>query len=177
MIFKSKVRDKRVGLRRRQIFTRTAPPPKRAVRISWRVWRSFLSLALVGFLLYFFFVGTYFKIKDVVVEGVKSVEIADHLKRTLIGKNILLLRPGNYLRELSDNFPVLEESRIVRGLPSTVKVVASERRQVLIWCADICAEVDNYGFAYQEVKRPEDRVVLSDESGLPVKVGDRVAVR
>jgi len=129
---------------------------------------------LAGAIVYVVFFSSIFKIKTVETEGVKSVEIADYINISLTGRNILFFMPGKYLGELSKKFPVLSEARIVRGLPSTIKIVLSERKQVLVWCSTSCVEVDSFGFAYQEVPRPTDKIVLDDKTGVPVKVGDRV---
>ncbi len=136
--------------------------------------RGLFYLGLIGAAFYFIFFSNYFDVKRVEIEGVKSIEIADHINRTLLGKNILFLLPKTYLNDLAKKFPILEEASIVRGLPSTVKITIAEKRQVLIWCADRCFEVDNGGYAYAEVPRPADRIVVVDKAGAKYEQGDKI---
>ena len=158
------------------IIGKTEPPAKAKPHLNTRFLKSLFYLLLAVAILYFIFFSGFFRIRDVEVEGIKSPEIADYLHQTLIGKNILLLRTGAYLRTLSVKFPILEEARIERGLPYTVRMIVSERKQILIWCSkEKCWEVDNYGYAYQEIPRPSDKIVLNDESGMPIKSGDKIA--
>lgn len=131
-------------------------------------------LIVTGVIVYEIFFSPLFKIKNIEISGIKSVEISDYVNISLKGRNILFLMTGRYLRELSQKFPILQEARIIRGLPSTVKLIASERKQVLVWCANICVEIDSHGFAYQQVPRPTDKVVLDDKTGTPLKIADRI---
>jgi len=157
-----------------EIFRKTAVPQKR-FKINLSPLRSAFYIALIIGAVYLVFFSQVFKIKNVEIDGVKSVEIADYLKSTLIGKNIVLLRTGKYLDELTEKFPVLESARIIRGLPSTVKVVIGERRQVLIWCQQMCFEVDSYGYAYDELETVvQDRIVIKDTVGTKYKIGDKI---
>jgi len=163
------------SLRRREVFLKTQPPEVER-QINLHPLKYAVYLLLLGLLFYAVFYTPTFKIKEVRVEGVKSIEISDYLKTTLIGKNILFLRPGAYLNDLAKKFPILEEARMIRGLPATVRVIVAERRQQLVWCSDKCFDIDSSGYAYQEVERPTDKVALVDSTRLPIKVGDRVTL-
>lgn len=125
--------------------------------------------------IYFIFLSDYFAIKNIKVENVKSIEIEDYVKMTLQGKNILFMMPGRYLKELIEKFPVLEEARIVRGLPNTVRVIVDERKQKLIWCnSSGCFEVDNNGYIFEETVKGDKDVVLRDLSNVKVNYLDKV---
>lgn len=125
--------------------------------------------------IYFIFISDYFIIKEIKVENVKSVEIDDYVKMTLQGKNILFMMPGRYLEQLTEEFPILEEARIVRGLPSTVRVIVNERDQKFIWCNSTgCFEVDNNGYIFEKTAKSGDEIVLRDLSDIEVNYLDRV---
>lgn len=162
--------------RKREIFKVTSRPEKStALKLNFRPWRGILYLLiLVGFV-YLIFFSSVFKIKNIDIEGVKSVEIADYLHQSLIGKNIIIFSPSRYLSRLSAKFPILEEARLVRGLPNTIRVIVNERKQVLIWCAQECYDLDAKGYAYQKVDKPSDKIVLIDESNLKIEQGQQVA--
>lgn len=150
--------------------------PRRSGLLS-SILRSLFYLCLISAATYFIFISGFFDVKKVEIEGVKSVEIADHINRTLLGKNILFMMPGTYLNDLAKKFPILEEASIVRGLPSTVKIAVSERRQVLIWCTDRCFEIDNNGYAYEEIPRPTDKIVVVDKAGAKYELGNKIVTR
>ena len=159
--------------RRPEILSKTERVNSRR-RVNYGPLKFLFYLLVLIVIIYGIFFSSFFKITKVEVIGIRSVEISDYIYMSLKGGNILFLMPGKYLKDLSKKFPVLQEAKIVRGLPSTVKIIASERKQVLVWCSMTCVEIDSYGFAYQEVLRPTDKVVLDDKTGVPVKVGDRV---
>jgi len=161
--------------KRPEIISRTQEQKKKKFSINFRPLKNFLYLVVIIFVFYVVFFSSYFKIKSIEIDGVKSVEISDYLHRTLVGKNIVLFQTGSYLRDLVKEFPVLAEANIVRGLPNTIKVNVSERDQVLIWCnAAGCFNIDTYGYAYEKVEKPTDKVVLIDDGNVEVKDGARV---
>lgn len=136
------------------------------------------AIYLLSFIaiIYFIFISGVFKIQNVSVENVKSAEIEDYVNVTLRGKNILLMLPGRYLQELSKEFPVLEEARVVRGLPSTVRVIVGEREQKFVWCNKIdCYEVDNNGYIFEKTSDTKGEVVLRDLSNIKVDQLEQVA--
>ena len=136
------------------------------------------SIYLLSFtaVIYFVFISGIFKIENISVENVKSAEIEDYVNMTLRGKNILLMLPGRYLRELAEEFPVLEEARIVRGLPSTVRVTVDEREQKFVWCnKSDCYEVDNNGYVFEKTNDTKKAIVLRDLNNVKVNQLEQVA--
>lgn len=133
------------------------------------------SLSFVA-VIYFVFISGLFKIENISVENVRSAEIEDYVNMTLRGKNILLMSPGKYLRELAEKFPVLEEARIVRGLPSTVRVIVDEREQKFVWCNENdCYEVDNSGYIFEKTSDTKGAVILRDLGNVKVNQLEQVA--
>lgn len=136
--------------------------------------RGLFYLAILLAIIYFVFFGSIFRIKNVEINGVKSTEISDYLNRELVGRNIILFSPGRFLKTLSSKYPIVEEAKIIRGLPSTVKIDLSERKQLLVWCSVKCFEIDTRGFAYQEISTPSDKLYVNDKANIDNKVGDQV---
>ena len=160
-------------LKKPQVIKSTEPIPQK-IRINFKPLRSIFYLLLIGFIVYFLFFNPLFEVRKVETEGIISPEISDYLKKNLMGKNILLIRIGKFLGETEKRFSELDEAKIVRGLPSTVNISAKEKKQVLIWCNQNCFEVDDEGFAYQQIDQPGDKVFIKDESNLNLKIGERV---
>ena len=133
-------------------------------------------LIIIGLAFYFVFISNFFRIKSISVENVKSVEIEDYVNSSLLGKNILLMLPGRYLEDLVAKFPVLEQARIVRGLPDTVRVIIDEREQKFIWCnLKACYEVDNNGYIFNEVEKTSAAVALTDLGNVEISELKQVA--
>ncbi len=166
----------RFNFRRPEIMAKTQKPEKQRVRLNFKPLKNIFWLAVMATFLYVMFLSSVFKINDVQIEGVKSVEISDFMKMNLMGRNILLLRTGKFLRSLEKEFPVLSEVSMVRGLPHMVKLSVLERNQTMIWCnSQDCFEIDNQGYAYAKIARPADKIILIDEKNQSIREGDRVA--
>lgn len=153
-----------------ELISRTPKVKQRFARkINLKPLGGFFYLIVLAGIAYFILFSGRFNITKVEIEGVKSLEISDHITRSLTGRNILFLQTGSYLHSLTKKFPILQEAKIIRGLPSTIKISILERNQILIWCnANECYEVDNNGYPYQKIPRPTDRVVVYDETNLKV---------
>lgn len=176
MIFKPRGEEGATRFTKRpEIISRTAAQSKEKRKINLRPLKNIIYLAVIVFILYALFFSSYFKVQNVEVNGVKSVEISDYLHRTLVGRNIVLFQTGSYLRDLIKLYPVLSEVDIVRGLPHTIKINLNERDQVLIWCNNSgCFNIDTYGYAYEKVEKPTDKVILYDDGNIEIKEGTRV---
>jgi len=160
--------------RKNEIVSRTNKQDGPRFNFNFKPLKTLFYIALLALVVYFTCFSGVFTIKKVETEGIKSIEITDYLNQTLLGKNIIFFLPGSYLTRLSSRFPILEQARIVRGLPSTLKIIVIERNQIMIWCADVCYNVDSKGYAYQQVVRPIDKAYVNDSSGIRVEQGSQV---
>ena len=173
-MFKPRSQKEGIG-KKPEIVLVTQAPLKEKQHINLKPFRTVFYLALIGAVLYCVFFSGLFRIRSIRIEGAKSHNISNYLEQSLVGKNILLMRPSAYLRDLEKKFPILQGATIVRGLPSTVRVIVAERRQVLIWCSSIdCKEVDQNGYVYREIPRPKNRVVIVDQLNAKYSIGDKI---
>lgn len=161
--------------RKSEIASRTKKQDHPKFSLNLKPLKTFFYIALLGVVVYFACFSSMFRIKKIETEGIKSIEISDYLNQSLLGKNIIFFLPGSYLSGLSQRFPILEQARIVRGLPSTLRIVVSERNQILVWCTDVCFNTDSKGYAYQQVQRPTNQAFINDSSGFKVEQGTQVA--
>jgi cell division septal protein FtsQ len=160
--------------RRPEVISSTQKAKKESFRLNLKPLKNIFYLAILIAIIYVVIFSSLFKVKQVEVIGVKSVEISDYLNQTLVGRNILLMRTGQYLRGLAKKFPILEEAELVRGIPSTIKITVKERAQTLVLCnIESCYEVDNQGIAYQKIPKPTDKIVLVDEKNLQIKENEK----
>lgn len=161
--------------RRPEVITATEKAKRERYKPNLKPFRSILYLIVLALAIYIIVFSSAFKVKRVEVIGVKSVEISDYLNQSLIGKNILLMRTGSYLKTLSKKFPILEEASMIRGLPNTIKISIKERSQTLVVCnSQDCFEVDNQGYAYQKTVKPTDKIVLIDEKNVQIEENDKI---
>jgi len=165
-------------LRRREIFLKTqTQKKKREFRISpgiSRLMKNTIYFLVLIFLLYFIIFSPIFRVKDIEAEGIETVEIYDRIALDMIGKNIFFINISGYLKKITNDFPVIEQARVVRGLPSTLRVEIKERDAALIWCGKKCFEIDNRGLAYREVEGSIERVFVKDKSDIEINMGDKI---
>jgi len=172
------IRGSKGELRRREVFSPTEKPRKKfsvKIKIPFVSYiKTFFYIVILIALLYFITMSSVFRIKQIESNNIKSTEISDYINKRLLGKNIILFFPGRFLNDLTEKYPIIEEAEIVRGLPNTIKITVKERKQLLVWCADKCFELDTRGQAYQEISRPSDKMVLNDRSSISGKIGDQL---
>lgn len=172
------IKNENARLRKREIFSKTEQRRK-VFSIKLKIpflnyIKTFFYIFIIIFILYFLLMSPVFKIKQVEIENAKSTEISDYITKNLLGKNIIILFPGKFLKELTNEFPIIEEAQVVRGLPSSIRVSIKERKRLLVWCSGKCFELDIRGQAYQEIPRPSDKLVLNDRSNIEGEVGDQL---
>jgi cell division septal protein FtsQ len=179
MINRRKTVDRAEFFKKKEIITNTerAQRPKFFSRfsINLRPLKTILYIGLICYGLYMALASDFFKINEVRVEGIKSVEISDYIKRSFYSKNILVLRVGSILKDITRQYPVIDEISIVRGLPRSIEVHASERNEALIWCVDKCYKIDPDGNVYEETEKPTDKLFLKDNSTIAPVIGSKVA--
>ena len=110
----------------------TQTKPKR----SWAGFFGFLRdsciLIVVIAALYFFFAGSFFKLKTVAVEGTLLGDEASVRNIAPIGTNIFFLDKVKLSKMVMQN-PLYEEVEVYKGLPDGLKIVVKERKALLLW--------------------------------------------
>jgi cell division septal protein FtsQ len=173
--------DKAEFFKKKEIISNTAKAEKpkffSRLSVNFRPLKTIFYICVIFYGLYMAFASGFFNISEVKVEGIKSVEISDYIKRSFYGKNILVLRVGNILNDITRQYPVIDQIRIVRGLPRSIEVTATERHEALIWCAQKCYKIDPDGNVYEETEQPTDKLYLKDNSSIAPTIGSKVASR
>jgi len=159
----------------REIVVKTDKLDRQRSNINFKPVQYFLGLLIIVSVCYYFFLSDAFKIKQVEVEGIRSVDIISKAKADLRGKNILTLNIGNFLCELTKEYPVIEEIKVVRGLPNKIMITGSERESALIFCSKECFKIDPSGYVYQRVEKPDDKIFLQEKIPIDIEIGQQVA--
>jgi len=141
-----------------------------------------LLLIFAWLIFYFFFRSNFFKIKDVEIEGSKTVSVED--LRQLIDKilekndNIWLFKIGEVEKEILRDHPDIEKVVFKRGLPSTIYVSLQERSPKILWqSGDNTYLVDNSGIAYEKSGPRTDLTKIIDKKEVAVKVGEKIITK
>lgn len=148
------------------------PEKKKNIRIltSPFFWYSLLAaFGLSGFL-YFFIFSQFFSIKQISVSGNEKIS-SEEIKKTIdefTKKRILFLEVRNIFlaklkeseaRALSD-FPRIYSILIKRRLPSSLEVIIKERKEVALWCKDICFQIDVLGVIFETSSQNAQALVI-----------------
>jgi len=166
--------------------------PNRANRsVNWGVFlRILLLLAIVALIIYFFFYSNYFMIEKSQIQGTvltSKKQIDSLVKQEIKSEANILFFPSNQLEEkIEDNFSLILQATVQKGIPDTIRVLVEERKPVLIWqTANKNFFIDQRGIAftakkdYQKItgEKYDYLPTVDDQSDLPVEIGQKVAAK
>ncbi|MFA5318110.1 MAG: FtsQ-type POTRA domain-containing protein [Patescibacteria group bacterium] len=146
-------------------------------RISWKVKiLIFLIVLAAGFLGWLLFFNRYFEIENVIVEGGQRIE--DYKIYNIIGdqtqenrffffnqSNIFSFSKRQAKKEILNNYFV-DDLKIDKKLPRTIKVIFSERQPAAVWC-----EEEKYYYVDENLN------ILLQIDSLDVNVGDYIILK
>ena len=148
-------------------------------------WLSFLGLAVIGGLIYLFFLSSVFKIKEFQISGCEKIDpeqIRDFFSAQK-GDNIFLTNFEDSLAVLSKDYPIIAEANLKRKLPNLVLLKIEERKPVV--CKKILNSfsgkeefflIDKEGVAFEKVfEIKNDIIEIRDykEAG-DIKLGEKL---
>lgn len=134
-----------------------------------------LIIVILGGLIYLFFYSSVFKIKNIILENAQNQSVSRYLEKYQ-GKNIILLNASQVKTDIYTNFPELENLKIIRGLPDTLKVQLEERLSRIVWqTQDKNYLVDGLGRIYQETEELTELPKVKDNKNIAVEINQVVA--
>lgn len=83
--------------------------------------------------IYVLYFSSYFQVKDIIVEGNKTIPTADLTASIPENANLLTLRTGPIKTRMMAKYPQIKEIAFFKGLPDAVKIQVVERDATLIW--------------------------------------------
>jgi cell division septal protein FtsQ len=151
-------------------------PPKELEKKSFPKFLKILIVLIIiaGFFGYIFFYSSFFKIKNIVIDSLPqdTVAFVDKFK----GQNIFFIDREEIKNEINSKFPEIENIKIIRGLPDTLKISVIQGLPKLIWKTEQrLFLVDGDGVIFKEVQGQSDLPIVSDNKDLPVDLGSQVA--
>lgn len=150
------------------------PPPK---KLNLSFLRLLIPAAILGVLIWWLFFSSFFKVKEIMVEG----EVSDVMRskiESLRGRNIFFLKSHRVEEELVADQPKIEKIEILRGLPDTLKVKVSARQSGLVWqTGDNYYFIDESGVVYAKrasLPSDADLIIVRDVNNVEVNEGQAV---
>lgn len=153
----------------------TTPVIRKGIYISPKLIFAVLILAAVGYLIYFVFLGNFFRIKEIIIEGTASEESKTEINQ-LKNKNILLFGSKKIEKRVTDNEPGIFSIAVLRGIPDTLRIKIQDREAKMVW------ESQGKTFLVDEIGvvfiRPSVSIkglpYVIDTANLPVQEGQQV---
>lgn len=129
---------------------------------------------LIG--LYFIFVSPLFKLKQILVEGNKSIPVEDIEKHFDLGANVLLFSTKNAENGLIDTYPQIQNVQIFKGIPDAVKVVIYEKEFKAVWeTKGIKYYLSSHGEITKQVGEDKtDLPLIIDKQNFSVKPNEQI---
>lgn len=161
---------KRTSFRQPTIYYRK--PQKKKVDLG-NVKKYFSKVAFAIYfllaLIYLIFFSSYFKIKEVIIDGTEISNKDEIANSVLLGHNILFTKNINMESDILSKFPEVKEVQIYKGIPDAIKVVVLEYDKSLVWqIGDKYYLVSSQGIVYKDIT---DKI--ADYANLPRVIDKR----
>lgn len=143
-------------------------------------WYLFFSLASLSSLAYLLFASPIFQIKEVRVAGNENVSTQEILNRVVFNpilffetKNIFLANASQTQDIILSAFPDIESVQLKRSFPNKISLIIKEKREVAVWCGDLCFAIDGNGIAFESRGEP-GLLTLYTPDKTAAQIGDSV---
>lgn len=152
-----------------------------------------LLAVFLGVLIFVLFFSSYLQISHIFIDGVhelKENEIKNTVWKSMEGKYVSFLPKNNYLfiseRKidylLKDQYKKIRSVEIEKKFPDYLRISISERKSVLVWCANDneCYLIDENGVAYAKADFNSQELIqnhllkITDKSGENVHIGEKI---
>lgn len=161
-----------------------AEEKKLKFRFSIKTFYLILIIVVVILVVYGLFFSSFFKVENIDFKGANLVD-GEKVKKVVMfalneEPNIFLYNGSNIAAKIKENFPLISEVSIQKGIPDTIRIIIIERQPVVVWqTASKKYLLDKDGFAYLEAdaNNSKDLPVIIDNQNIPVKLSSRIASR
>ncbi len=155
---------------------------KKPIYKSRFFWIGIATLLVISGLIYLIAFVPFFQVEEVEVTGNQDIESKEIKK--IVNKNIsrelpftssrsvFLVRVGKIQDELNEAFPVLDNAKIKRVLPSSLKVTIKERKPVGVFVAEKNYLIDKKGVIFEATSSTEGFTI--EKKVEKVKLGERI---
>lgn len=138
----------------------------------------------VGGIVYLIFFSSFFKIKNVIVEGnqeIKQEQIEELLNKTLentilgsnLGYNLIFVPKEKIKKDIGNNF-LIKNINIIKKWPNQLIIKIEERKPALIWIAKDKYFIDDDGFVLKKVDSEINLPTIIDKKQIEISEGQKI---
>jgi len=151
---------------------------KKSILKSRLFWRVVLGLIFTGVSLYFFFLSSIFKIKEINISGNQKVK-TEAIEEMIKNGNIFLINLEAVKKEILGKFPQIASVNLKRKFPDSIIVQVEERKAVAIFSqGDNLFSLDKEGVIFENATSTGDLLKIQNlDEARPrpdLKLGDKV---
>lgn len=137
-----------------------------------------IGVILVGVLVYFLFFSSFFKIQNIfLVSNTEDYDKFNTFFQTYINRNILFFNKNEFVGNLKDKFPIVDNVDIKKKFPNSLDIKIEYRKPKYYVCSEECFLMDKKGFVFQKVDKSFnfDELVELENGFNNIKVGKYIA--
>lgn len=149
---------------------------KRKTIILW-----FVSVAVIIFIVWLFFVSPFFKITKITLPE-NNIVTANDIRKIMsdsapfdLGKNLFILSKNNVKAALTAAFPAITGINVGKELFNGLTVKFEKRIPIGIWCHSDCYYFDKEGIIFKEAPLTEGGLILKieDSGNKEISLGEK----
>lgn len=169
-------KPQRISFRQPRIYSPTSKD-KKPFEINKRIVWTIIIIAATVVLCWWLFTSSFFKIKNIDIQGTLNPEVQKELDG-FRGKNIFLFSIGQLDKKLAKNQSSIESLNIIKGIPDTLKVEILVRRSQIRWkTQDKNYFIDSSGIVFN-LDNPSEELnklpLITDGKNLAVTPGQKI---
>lgn len=155
---------------------------KKPIYKSRFFWIGIATLLVISSLIYLIVFAPFFQVEEVEVTGNQDIEskeikkvVNENISRKLpftSSRSVFLMRVGRMQAELNEAFSVLDNVKIKRVLPNSLKVTIKERKPIGVFVAKKNYLIDKKGVIFEATSSTEGFIIKKKVE--KVKLGGRV---
>lgn len=157
---------------------------KSSFRFNKNIFFLILIMAAIILAFYGLFFSSFFRVKNIDLKGTNLVD-GEKVKKVAMfalneEPNIFLYDSNNIEDTIKENFPLIAEVEIQKGIPDTLRIIIIERKPVIVWQSNNQKYlVDKDGLSYLEADANNSKglPIIIDSQNIPTKLSAKVASR
>ncbi|MCX6810654.1 MAG: FtsQ-type POTRA domain-containing protein [Candidatus Berkelbacteria bacterium] len=147
------------------------------VNLPAKFWGNIFLILLILVALWLIYYSSFFKIKEIIIEGNTLVPSQQILNNVTTGQNIFRFSISSAQERIMESSPMIADVAIYRGIPNALKIVVLERKPQMVWLsAGNYYLVDDAGVVDKQISSDEfvNLIHVSDQKNMPVKIGEQL---
>lgn len=147
------------------------------INLPPKFWGNIGLLILVLAIAWMIYFSSFFKIKEISIEGNSLVSSEQVSQNVSTDQNIFRFNISQARNQIIESNPMVEDVAIYRGIPNELKIVVLERKPQVVWLSSgNYYLVDDAGIIDKQISVDEfaNLIHISDQKNMPVKIGEQL---